>query len=262
MADTRNPSRIRGLAWVLVALSAAVAPHVMHMPAWVTLLLLAVGAWRWTADLRGWPLVPTDRATAARRSVGAGDPGHLPHTERDRGRHILSRPDGGGQAARDACRARSHGAALHRVVPAVCGAVARAEPAARAVAPRQRIPDRGCADARARAARTGADAPCRAPDAAVAAAGCPAGDRAVPVVPAPARTILGHRFAHRGTHGSRRRNDAGRCIGPERVGRSRISCALLRGDAASRATLLARAGAARVRRPQLATAACAGVSAD
>ncbi len=58
MADTRNPSRIRGLAWVLVALGAAVAPHVMHMPAWVTLLLLAVGAWRWTADLRSWPLVP------------------------------------------------------------------------------------------------------------------------------------------------------------------------------------------------------------
>jgi len=58
MAEPHNNSRMRGLAWVLAALAAAVAPHVPHMPAWVTLLLLAVGAWRWTADLRGWPLVP------------------------------------------------------------------------------------------------------------------------------------------------------------------------------------------------------------
>jgi len=52
------PGRVRGLDWVLVALAAAVAPHVPHLPAWVTLLLLAVCAWRWTADLRGWRLAP------------------------------------------------------------------------------------------------------------------------------------------------------------------------------------------------------------
>jgi len=52
------PARIRGLDWVLAALAAAVAPHVPHLPAWVTLLLLAVCAWRWTADLRGWRLAP------------------------------------------------------------------------------------------------------------------------------------------------------------------------------------------------------------
>ncbi|MDH4105652.1 MAG: DUF3488 and transglutaminase-like domain-containing protein [Gammaproteobacteria bacterium] len=58
MAESAKLSRMRGLDWVLAALGAAVAPHVMHMPAWVTLLLLAVAAWRWTADRRGWPLVP------------------------------------------------------------------------------------------------------------------------------------------------------------------------------------------------------------
>jgi transglutaminase-like putative cysteine protease len=58
MADHPRPARIRGLEWVLVAVAAATAPHVTHMPAWVTLLLLAVGAWRWTASQRGWPLVP------------------------------------------------------------------------------------------------------------------------------------------------------------------------------------------------------------
>jgi protein-glutamine gamma-glutamyltransferase len=52
------PSRLRGLAWVLAALAAAVGPHVPHLPAWVTLLLLAVCAWRWTADLRGRRLAP------------------------------------------------------------------------------------------------------------------------------------------------------------------------------------------------------------
>ena len=43
---------------MLAALAAAVAPQVPHLPAWVTLLLLAIGAWRWAADLRGWKLPP------------------------------------------------------------------------------------------------------------------------------------------------------------------------------------------------------------
>jgi transglutaminase-like putative cysteine protease len=47
---------LHGLGWVIAAMAVAVAPHVTHLPAWVTLLLLAVGAWRWTASLRGWPL--------------------------------------------------------------------------------------------------------------------------------------------------------------------------------------------------------------
>lgn len=63
MADSKRvessrPAPLRGLDWVLAALGAATAPHVTHMPAWVTLLVLAVGAWRWAVDRRGWPLVP------------------------------------------------------------------------------------------------------------------------------------------------------------------------------------------------------------
>ncbi len=58
MTERTGTARVRGLDWVLVALAIAVAPHVTHMPAWVTLLLLAVGLWRWAADLHGWPLAP------------------------------------------------------------------------------------------------------------------------------------------------------------------------------------------------------------
>jgi transglutaminase-like putative cysteine protease len=50
--------RVRGLAWVLAALVAAVAPHALVLPPWVDLLLVAIGAWRWAADLRGWKLPP------------------------------------------------------------------------------------------------------------------------------------------------------------------------------------------------------------
>ena len=45
---------VHGLGWVLGALAVAVAPHLPYLPAWVSLLLLAVGAWRWGAGLRGW----------------------------------------------------------------------------------------------------------------------------------------------------------------------------------------------------------------
>jgi protein-glutamine gamma-glutamyltransferase len=49
---------LRGLGWVLGALAIALAPHVPYLPEWVTLLVIAAGAWRWTADRRGWPLAP------------------------------------------------------------------------------------------------------------------------------------------------------------------------------------------------------------
>ena len=49
---------MRGLPWVLAALGSAVAPHLPHLPAWVSLLLLAIATWRWLADARGWPLPP------------------------------------------------------------------------------------------------------------------------------------------------------------------------------------------------------------
>ncbi|MGI9246493.1 MAG: DUF3488 domain-containing protein, partial [Steroidobacteraceae bacterium] len=32
------------------------APHVPYLQPWVTLLLVAIGAWRWAAALLGWPL--------------------------------------------------------------------------------------------------------------------------------------------------------------------------------------------------------------
>ncbi|HEX7375345.1 MAG TPA: DUF3488 and transglutaminase-like domain-containing protein [Steroidobacteraceae bacterium] len=56
MAD--RPGRIRGLGAVLAALAVAVAPHVLHIPAWVTLQLVAVIAWRGTAERRDWPMPP------------------------------------------------------------------------------------------------------------------------------------------------------------------------------------------------------------
>src|SRR5512139_365913 len=58
MREPPRPARIRGLAWVLAAFGIAVLPHVTKMPAWITLLLVAIAAWRWAADLRGWHLPP------------------------------------------------------------------------------------------------------------------------------------------------------------------------------------------------------------
>ena len=49
---------MRGLPWVLGALIAAIAPHVPHLPAWISLLIAAALAWRWAADRRAWPLPP------------------------------------------------------------------------------------------------------------------------------------------------------------------------------------------------------------
>ena len=61
-----QPASLRGLDGVLVALAVAVAAHVTSLPSWITLLLVATGAWRWTAYRRGWPLPPRWlRATAA-----------------------------------------------------------------------------------------------------------------------------------------------------------------------------------------------------
>ncbi|HET9693320.1 MAG TPA: DUF3488 and transglutaminase-like domain-containing protein [Steroidobacteraceae bacterium] len=47
---------VHGLGWVLGALAVAIVPHAQFLPAWISLLLLAVGAWRWTASRGGWPL--------------------------------------------------------------------------------------------------------------------------------------------------------------------------------------------------------------
>jgi len=61
-----QPAALRGLDGVLVALAVAVAAHVSSLPTWITLLLVAAGAWRWTAHRRSWPLPPRWlRVTAA-----------------------------------------------------------------------------------------------------------------------------------------------------------------------------------------------------
>ena len=57
-APERATARLRGLPWVVAALGAALAPHAPFLPAWVVLLVVAAGAWRWAADRRQWPLPP------------------------------------------------------------------------------------------------------------------------------------------------------------------------------------------------------------
>jgi transglutaminase-like putative cysteine protease len=57
-APERAAPGLRGLPWVIAGLGAALAPHVPFLPAWITLLVVAVGAWRWAADHRRWPLPP------------------------------------------------------------------------------------------------------------------------------------------------------------------------------------------------------------
>ena len=47
---------VHGLGWVLGALAVAVVPHARALPAWVLLLLLAIGAWRYTAAGRNLAL--------------------------------------------------------------------------------------------------------------------------------------------------------------------------------------------------------------
>ena len=47
---------LRRLGWTVGGLAAAVAPHVAHLQAWVTLLAVLVAAWRVLAERRGWAL--------------------------------------------------------------------------------------------------------------------------------------------------------------------------------------------------------------
>jgi protein-glutamine gamma-glutamyltransferase len=56
MPDPTTGKHPHGLGWILAALAVAVVPHVFYMPAWVTLLLALIGAWRWAAESRKWPL--------------------------------------------------------------------------------------------------------------------------------------------------------------------------------------------------------------
>ena len=54
--NTRGDDGATGLGPTLAALGFAVLPHASHLPAWITLLLVAAGGWRWVAAERQWRL--------------------------------------------------------------------------------------------------------------------------------------------------------------------------------------------------------------
>jgi transglutaminase-like putative cysteine protease len=54
--STRGEDGSIGLAATLAALGLAVLPHASHLPPWITLLLVAAGAWRCAAAQRNWRL--------------------------------------------------------------------------------------------------------------------------------------------------------------------------------------------------------------
>ena len=54
MSDKRE--LLRRLGWTMGGLLAALAPHLLHLQAWVTAFVLVICAWRVTAELRGWRL--------------------------------------------------------------------------------------------------------------------------------------------------------------------------------------------------------------
>jgi len=56
MAESRE---LRRLGWTMGALGAALAPHLLHLQPWITGLVLAIGAWRLLAEVRGWRLPGT-----------------------------------------------------------------------------------------------------------------------------------------------------------------------------------------------------------
>ncbi len=51
-----EPRDLRRLGWTMGGLAAALAPHLLHLQPWITGLVLAIGAWRLLAELRGWRL--------------------------------------------------------------------------------------------------------------------------------------------------------------------------------------------------------------
>ncbi len=50
------PALQRNIPWLLLALAWIIAPHLDHLPLWITLLCLALGIWRWAAARRNAPL--------------------------------------------------------------------------------------------------------------------------------------------------------------------------------------------------------------
>ena len=50
------PREARRLSWVLIAVAAALLPHVTSVPIVLLALVAGAGAWRLLVELRGWPL--------------------------------------------------------------------------------------------------------------------------------------------------------------------------------------------------------------
>lgn len=47
------PALQRNIPWLLVALAWTIAPHIPHLPVWITPLCVGVGIWRWVVARRG-----------------------------------------------------------------------------------------------------------------------------------------------------------------------------------------------------------------
>ena len=129
------------------------AARAVHCPSGSTLLVVAAGAWRWAADRRRWPLPPRwlrVLAVLAATLAVLGTYRTLNGIEAGTAFLVLMAAR---EAARDARRARPHGAGVHRLFPAVRGAAARPAPAAAALSARRGAVRDGRADARARGRR-------------------------------------------------------------------------------------------------------------
>jgi transglutaminase-like putative cysteine protease len=50
------PALQRNIPWLLLTLAWLIAPHLEHLPLWITLLCLGLGVWRWVAARRNAPL--------------------------------------------------------------------------------------------------------------------------------------------------------------------------------------------------------------
>lgn len=53
---TEAQDRLRRFGWTLAGLAAALGPHLLHLQAWVSGLVIAIGAWRLLAERRSWRL--------------------------------------------------------------------------------------------------------------------------------------------------------------------------------------------------------------
>ncbi|MDR2877788.1 MAG: transglutaminaseTgpA domain-containing protein [Chromatiales bacterium] len=56
MSITSAPLTRRALAMLLLALTAAAAPHAFHLPLGIMLFVIVCGLWRWMVERAGWPL--------------------------------------------------------------------------------------------------------------------------------------------------------------------------------------------------------------